>query len=207
MYSQVGIEYYLSEPVVLLNDATFRVLSEHNVRTNADGRVTYWGVCPQVTNMFARVQTTATIQMFWVSRIVNGTPLAFTVPDRRCCVFANNPSASDSVVPHEFGHAMGLKDIYNRRKKNPAEILPNSSQPVSSFVFDDVLRDWTPSDGRGFYEKTDTHYTIIQHFLMNGRDAGGKDIPSSSVEGYGARARHIFDTDKVHIGASNIRED
>lgn len=207
VYSQVGIEYYLSEPVVLLNDATFRVLSEHNVRTNADGRVTYWGVCPQVTNMFARVQTTATIQMFWVSRIVNGTPLAFTVPDRRCCVFANNPSASDSVVPHEFGHAMGLKDIYNRRKKNPAEILPNSSQPVSSFVFDDVLRDWTPSDGRGFYEKTDTHYTIIQHFLMNGRDAGGKDIPSSSVEGYGARARHIFDTDKVNIGASNIRED
>ena len=63
------------------------------------------------------------------------------------------------------------------------------------------------ADGRGFYERVDTHGRVIRLFLMNGFDSGGCDLPCSSVEGYSSSSRNIFDTAKIKIGSSDMRED
>lgn len=209
-YAQAGVEFYLSSPILFLNEPSFSVISEHNVKTNASGRISTWGVCPQVTNLLNRVDcgiSNATVKLVWVSRIINGTPIAFTLRRRRCCIFSANYRASDSPVPHEIGHAMGLDDIYERRKRDARDMLVDGGLPVNSSVFDDLSHDWGESDGRAFYEESDTHSGIIKRCLMHGRDTGGIDIPYSRIEGFSATSRHVFDTMKVSIGASNIRED
>ena len=102
---------------------------------------------------------------------------------------------------------MGLDDIYERRKRDARDMLVDGGLPVNSSVFDDLSHDWGESDGRAFYEASDTHSEIIKRCLMHGRDTGGVDIPYSRIEGFSATSRHVFDTMKVSIGASNIRED
>ena len=210
IYSQAGIEFYFAEAIAYLNEPSFSILSEHNLATNSAGRVSTWGVCPQVRNLLDRVDglsSNATIKLVWVSRIVNGTPLAFTMSSRRSCLFSANPRASDTVMAHEIGHAMGLKDVYDSRKKVSSEHLVGGGNPVDSHVFEDLLHDWGSSDGRGFNEVTDTHSDIIRKCLMHGRDTGGSDIPYSKVEGFSSTSRHVFDTSKVSVGASNMRND
>ena len=210
IYSQAGVEFYFAEAIAYLNEPSFSILSEHNLVTNSAGRVSTWGVCPQVTNLLDRVDglsSNATIKLVWVSRIVNGTPLAFTMSSQRSCLFSANPRASDTVMAHEIGHAMGLKDVYDSRKKVSSDHLVGGGNPVDSHVFEDLPYDWGSSDGRGFNEVTDTHSDIIRKCLMHGRDTGGSDIPYSKVEGFSSTSLHVFDTSKVSVGASNMRND
>lgn len=54
---------------------------------------------------------------------------------------------------------------------------------------------------------TDTHSDVIRKCLMHGYDLGGVDIPYSKVEGFSSTARNVFDTEKVSVGASNMRND
>ena len=204
VYRQSGVEFYLDEPVTVLSNTQFSVINEHNVRTNALGGISYYGVHPDVTNLISHVTSYAEVKIFVVDRIVAGSPLAFTLVDRKSCIIAKSSVSSNAVVPHELGHALGLKDIYNRRKKNKMDLLPNGNLPLCKDVFSDASRDWGSSDGRGFYERVDTHSRTIESFLMNGFDNGGCDIPYSSVEGYAASARNVFDTSKIKIGTSNL---
>ena len=92
-------------------------------------------------------------------------------------------------------------------KKVSSDHLVGGGNPVDSHVFEDLLHDWGSSDGRGFNEVTDTHSDIIRKCLMHGRDTGGSDIPYSKVEGFSSTSRHVFDTSKVSVGASNMRND
>ena len=205
VFSQSGIEFFLIEPVVVLTNSQYAIVTERNLGTNALGRTYYYGVHPDVTNLFSRVNSSAEIKTFWVDRIVQGTTLAFTMSSMKSCVFANNPMASSTVVPHELGHAMGLKDIYNKRKRRRSDLLPCGGLPLSGGVFFDGVHDWGGDVGRGFYESGDTLSLTIDRFLMNGFDCGGCDIPYSSVEGYSSTSRNVFDTSMVPIGSADIR--
>ena len=94
-------------------------------------------------------------------------------------------------------------------RRSTATPATMGSDPIvaKSDLVDDLVHDWGESDGRAFYELSDTHSEIIKKCLMHGRDTGGLDIPYSRIEGFSATSSHIFDTMKVSVGASNMRED
>lgn len=209
IYSQVGIEFYRCGPVCAITNSSFRVVETYALTTNSHGRVRQTRYpSSQVSNLVHYVRTYSSsaheINLVWVNDIVGGSPIAFTWSTERVCVFAKNyQNASYSVCAHEIGHVLGLKDVYNARKRI-ADPMPQSELPVYEEVFSLPEIDWVGDDGRGFYEITDTHRDIIELLLMHGRDSGGTDIPSGSVRGFPSQPRNVFDIRYIPVGAASI---
>ena len=207
IFAQVGIEFYNSSIVVLTNSA-FLVIAEHPIITNKNGVVVLSNQpTVQVTNLLAQTALDAgeEIKLFFVDRIINGTPIAFTMRSENSCVFSNYRNATASVMAHELGHVLGLDDIYADRS-NGREFLPQGDLPLWSGIFLDYVNDRVGGDGRGFYESSDTYRDALFLLLMSGRDYGGSDIPSGMVKGFSMSSRHIFDIQDVTVGASAIKE-
>jgi hypothetical protein len=157
----------------------------------------------------ARAPTNNVIRTFWVGSITNGTPIAFTMQKHKS-VFASQLS-SGRAFAHELGHAIGLADIYVKRKiKGGVVVLPYAGYPVSKDFFDDKICDWGAESACGFYQMSDNLGAIIPSLLMHGEDVSSEsevaDLPSGSVLGFGKDVRSVFATTNVVVGVNGITE-
>ena len=68
--------------------------------------------------------------------------------------------------------------------------------------------DWIGYDGRGFYERQDTHAKIMRQMLMYGsKDGDHKDLPHGNLLGYPRNPMHSFDKRHINVGTKKLEEE
>jgi len=210
IWMQAGLQFQLANPPVEMSLPQFFVLSERDVVTNSTGGVTLGKYASRdVYDLMSYVPTNNSVRTFWVGSITNGTPLAFTMQKQKS-VFMGK-AASSRAFAHELGHALGLADIYVRRKIGGiARELPSARHSVCKDFFRDQVCDWGAESDRGFYPKNDDLAAIISSLLMYGIDesgaGNGADVPSGPVLGYGREPRNAFSVTNVAVGVNGITE-
>ena len=210
IWMQAGLQFQLANPPVEMSLPQFFVLSERDVVTNSTGGVTLGKYASRdVYDLMSYVPTNNSVRTFWVGSITNGTPLAFTMQKQKS-VFMGK-AASSRAFAHELGHALGLVDIYVRRKIGGiARELPSARHSVCKDFFRDQVCDWGAESDRGFYPKNDDLAAIISSLLMYGIDesgaGNGADVPSGPVLGYGREPRNAFSVTNVAVGVNGITE-
>jgi hypothetical protein len=116
-----------------------------------------------------------------------------------------------TVLAHELGHALGLKDCYVDKKNGQevAIVMSNAESPIGSDMFGNVAVDWCAGSGRGFTESSDTRRKPIMNLLMHGRakeySSNGYDIPSGTVKALQENSSAGTDVDHVDVGAEQIK--
>ena len=210
IWKQAGVQFQLDGVVVEMPFPQYFVLSEREIVTNSMGAVELGKFASRdVYDLMAQVPTNNGIKTFWVGSITNGTPIAFTM-QRHKSVFASQ-MASGRAFAHELGHAIGLADIYVKRKiRGGVVVLPYAGYHVSKDFFDDKICDWGSESACGFYQRSDNLGIIISSLLMHGTEVPGAsevaDLPSGSVLGFGKDVRSVFSTTNVVVGVNGITE-
>ena len=116
-----------------------------------------------------------------------------------------------TVLAHELGHALGLKDCYVDKKNGQevAIVMSNAESPIASDMFGSVPVDWCAGSGRGFTEASDTRRKSIMNLLMHGcakeYASNGYDIPSGTVKALQENSSAGTDVDHVDVGAEQIK--
>ena len=116
-----------------------------------------------------------------------------------------------TVLAHELGHALGLKDCYVDKKNGQevAIVMSNAESPIGSDMFGNAAVDWCAGSGRGFTESSDTRRKPIMNLLMHGRakeySSNGYDIPSGTVKALQENSSAGTDVDHVDVGAEQIK--
>ena len=210
IWKQAGVQFQLNSVAMEMPFPQYFVLSERVIVTNSAGVVELGkSASCDVYDLMARAPTNNVIRTFWVGSITNGTPIAFTMQKHKS-VFASQLS-SGRAFAHELGHAIGLADIYVKRKiKGGVVVLPYAGYPVSKDFFDDKICDWGAESACGFYQMSDNLGAIIPSLLMHGEDVSSEsevaDLPSGSVLGFGKDVRSVFATTNVVVGVNGITE-
>ena len=115
-----------------------------------------------------------------------------------------------TVLAHELGHALGLKDCYVDRKigQNVSIVMSNADSPIGSDMFGSIAVDWCAGSGRGFTESSDRRRKTIMNLLMHGcadeYSSNGRDIPSSTIKALHKNSSTGTDIDYVDVGAEQI---
>ena len=202
IYEQVGIRFNLlsiSREVGTTNDW---VLAEYDVdpMTGATNR-------NQVSAQTVALMNTYTnhdcIELYFVGKITNSKAAAF----KSVWGIAVSQLATQHVVAHEIGHALGLSDCYNYSEVNSNTTKDFSKIDISGACFASMARDWGSALGRGFYAKSDKYAVVQQSFLMYGMDGfASVDIPDGAVLSISNKAMSVSSACHVPVGASAIKQ-
>ena len=202
IYEQVGIRFNLlsiSRDVGTTNDW---VLAEYDVdpMTGATNR-------NQVSAQTVALMNTYTnhdcIELYFVGKITNSKAAAF----KSVWGIAVSQLATQHVVAHEIGHALGLSDCYNYSEVNSNTTKDFSKIDISGACFASMARDWGSALGRGFYAKSDKYAVVQQSFLMYGMDGfASVDIPDGAVLSISNKAMSVSSACHVPVGASAIKQ-
>ena len=202
IYEQVGIRFNLlsiSRDVGTTNDW---VLAEYDVdpMTGATNR-------NQVSAQTVALMNTYTnhdcIELYFVGKITNSKAAAF----KSVLGIAVSQLATQHVVAHEIGHALGLSDCYNYSEVNSNTTKDFSKIDISGACFASMARDWGSALGRGFYAKSDKYALVQQSFLMYGMDGfASVDIPDGAVLSISNKAMSVISAFHVPVGASAIKQ-
>ena len=80
-----------------------------------------------------------------------------------------------------------------------------ASGQLTGANFGSMTRDWGDPDGRGFYEITERHASIVNKCLMNGFDGNGQaGIPDGTILSLKKGAKSINDRWLAPIGATSF---
>ena len=205
IFSQIGIQLSLLSISNDVGTAADLILVKDQLYTNSTGR-TYWGCSEQATALLNTYSAGDCVELYFVKRIINPRdidPAAF----RSTLGVAISQIATDHVIAHEIGHALGLEDCYTvNKRKQPPIFLAGVNDHISSSIFDDARCDWGLENGRGFYSADETIGTTLQWMLMYGEDVGDSlDIPSGSVYSLKKKAWSSNETFSSKAGANFIK--
>ena len=210
VWRQAGVVFYLSSPPVEIHAPQYLDLPAHNTVTNAQGvLVPGNGISQAVQNLLSQTQADGCVRVLSVRSFTDSMAAAFTLRANQA-VFLSGVG-NMRVLSHEFGHIVGLADIYEYRKKRSGRIeMTGLNEHISKGCFSDQGKDWGAETGRGFYLETDAQCMIVRALLMYGYDNAGVasavDIPSGGVRGLSATANHPFSTTNICVGANFITE-
>ena len=109
-------------------------------------------------------------------------------------------SVDKNIVGHEFGHAMGLEDIYYSVANNPTNYPSGITNKVDSTLCE---MDWP---GSADYLSDDSHSVLIMKLLMHGGgDGDGMDIPLGKVFGIKRTdVKNVYTTGWVRVGLEDM---
>lgn len=179
-FSQIGIEFELLGEIEAIPDSSYLTLAEHDI-----GRTTR-SASAQCISLFGYGNNYVidVVKVFFVSEIINGTSLGFSVKDRNSIVLSTLGAENYSNVAHELGHIVGLDDIYDITKGLVRYVIRDADSSPTYEMFGDRLRDWTADDGRGFLPRDASRRSVLKSLVMYGYDdRRGCDIPSGSIKG------------------------
>ena len=182
IWTQAGVRFELGSVSFVTNTAWLTHVSQSN----------YW---PSVEQMCNYTNNTGGLELYIVDNLsgANGlfTPGGLVI----------RSTARADTVAHEFGHAMGLKDIY------PAS-RDDGSSPVSGVATKDRLpRDWGTNTSEAYYPEGMLQTTILPLLIMNGAGVSGKCVlPYGRVQGvwYPDGYNAPLSTNTAPVGISNI---
>ena len=205
IFSQIGIQLSLLSISNDVGTAADLILVKDQLYTNSTGR-TYWGCSEQATALLNTYSAGDCVELYFVKRIINPRdidPAAF----RSTLGVAISQIATDHVIAHEIGHALGLEDCYTvNKRKQPPIFLAGVNDHISSSIFDDARCDWGLENWRGFYSADEIIGTTLQWMLMYGEDVGDSlDIPSGSIYSLKKKARSSNETFSSKAGANFIK--
>ena len=205
IFSQIGIQLSLLSISNDVGTAADLTLPKEQLYTNASGRA-YWARSEQATALLNTYSAGDCVELYFVKRIINPRdidPAAF----RSTLGVAISQIATDHVIAHEIGHALGLEDCYTvNKRKQPPIFLAGVNDHISSSIFDDARCDWGLENGRGFYSADEIIGTTLQWMLMYGEDVGDSlDIPSGSIYSLKKKARSSNETFSSKAGANFIK--
>lgn len=206
VFAQVGVEFYIDSRPSGIGDLSYSVLPVHDDVVLPDGRIFRRPCLSRKGVSLLRLLPEASecIRVVYVSQLVQGTEIAFTMPNNRAIVVG--AEGGPRYLAHELGHALGLKDIYAEDDTDCHNRMAGYGDEAYKEIFGDKDCDWGASQGRGFYEKSDTHGALIEALLMHGFDSfGGVDIPSGTVLGLSNGSQGLVDKTDVVVGADEIR--
>ena len=202
IYEQVGIRFNLlsiSRDAGTTNDW---VLAEYDVdpMTGATNRN---HVSAQAVALMNTYTNHDCIELYFVGKITNSKAAAF----KSVRGIAVSQLATQHVVAHEIGHALGLSDCYNYSEVNSHTTKDFSKIDISGACFASRMRDWGSALGRGFYAKSDKYALVQPSFLMYGRDGQTSvDIPDGAVLSISNKAMSVSSAYHVPVGASAIKQ-
>ena len=202
IYSQVGVNLELVEPIVLTNIPQACESTIHGP-ANQD----QWNIA----QLMSLTNGTDGLECYFIN--------AFG--DEACTLGCNceygmaiATNGTGVTLAHEIGHAFGLEDIYTSNNN-----WTNSTVTLKKIAEDEYPRnaymesDWNLGcrghgvGGGRFYRKGETHVGLINRMLMNGlveRAYGGRDITMGQVHGVRCIGSGMSDADwkieKVPVG-------
>jgi hypothetical protein len=110
-------------------------------------------------------------------------------------------AAQADTLAHEFGHAMGLKDIYpNSREGAPCPVTGVASK-------DRMPDDWGTDSSEAYYPEGISQTNILSRLVMNGSGVSGKCVlPYGRIQGvwYPDGYNAPLSTNTAPVGMSNI---
>ena len=207
IFSQIGVQLSLLSVSNNVGTAADLILPKEQLYTNASGRV-YWARSEQATALLNTYSAGDCIELYFVKKISSkrgGMPAALKSP----LGIVVSQVATEHVVAHEIGHALGLEDCYSSNKYRRQPIfLANAGDSVSAWAFSNARCDWGLESGRGFYPQGDTIEGILSEMLMYGVDVGDSlDIPSGSVYSLKKDASSPLQTFSSKVGSDFIKSD
>lgn len=177
IYRQVGVSFNLIEPIVVTN-----IPDAVEIYTG-DGHDGHW-TSSQLVNLMSG---TDGLECYFVKKIHDAGSKSVIGLNRAGGTIIS-ASADQITMAHEFGHAMGMRDIYY--EDNEYNRLPFTYTKASAFT-----GDWNGGcngsgmGGTRYYECGTWHRDIINRMLMCGTSYEGvqnADITFGSVEGFNA---------------------
>ena len=202
IYSQVGVNIELVEPVVMTNIPS---AWEPTIRGPIDQD--QWNV----VQLMALTNGTDGLECYFVNSFGDDVDVLGCNCEYGMAITADGTGVT---LAHEIGHAFKLKDIYasNESSTNATvtlKMIPEDEMPRNVYM----ESDWNAGcrghgvGGGRFYRKGETHVGIINRMLMNGSvesASGGRDITMGQVHGVRCRGQGTSDTDwtveKVPVG-------
>ena len=193
IYSQVGVNIELVEPIVTTN-----ITAAYNVTYDEPepGKLTK-------EELVALNAGTGMLECYFINCFVDDLQILGMNCESGMAMTA---SADGRTLAHEIGHAFGLEDIYVSNVASTNEMV--SLKAVSSterprYLF--MESDWNLGcEGHGeggcrFYGKATMHEDLLDRMLMNGMRhghiGGGRDITMGNVHGVWHRGDGKKDSD------------
>ena len=182
IWSQAGVRFELGSVSFVTNSEWLSHVSQSN----------RW---PTVDQMCNYTNNTGGLELYVVDSLsgANGlhTPGGIAI----------RSTARADTVAHEFGHAMGLKDVYTASRDD-------GSSPVSGVAAKDrIPRDWGTDASEAYYPEGMLQTTILSLLIMNGGGSAGQCVlPYGRVQGvwYPDGYNAPLSTDTAPVGLSNI---
>lgn len=116
-----------------------------------------------------------------------------------------------TVLAHELGHALGLRDCYVDKPIGSDEsiAMADAEAAIEVDMFGSSANDWGAGSGRGFTEVSDVRRKAIMKLLMHGcaeeYARNGLDIPSGAIKALHKNSSDGTDVDYVSVGAEQIK--
>ena len=181
IYSQVGVNVELVEPIVLTN-----ITAAYNVTYDepGPGKLTK-------EQLVALNAGTGMLECYFINCFIDDLQILGMNCESGMVMTA---SADGRTLAHEIGHAFGLEDIYVSNVASTNELVTLkavSSSERPRYLF--MESDWNLGcEGHGeggcrFYGKATMHEDLLDRMLMNGMRhghlGGGRDITMGNVHG------------------------
>ena len=182
IWSQAGVRFEFGSVSFVTNPAWLTHISQSN----------HW---PTVEQMCNYTNNTGGLELYIVDDLsgVNGlyTPGGLVI----------RSAAQADTVSHEFGHAMGLKDIY-------AASRDDGSSPVSGVVAKDRLPlDWGTDASEAYYPEGMLQTNLLHRLIMIGTESPeNRVLPYGRIQGvwYPDGYSAPLSTNTAPVGFSNI---
>jgi hypothetical protein len=182
IWSQAGVRFELGSVSFVTNSAWLTHASQSN----------HW---PTVEQMCNYTNNTGGLELYLVDDLsgVNGLHTQGGLVIRS--------AAQADTLAHEFGHAMGLKDIYpNSREGAPCPVTGVASK-------DRMPDDWGTDSSEAYYPEGISQTNILSRLVMDGSGVSGKCVlPYGRIQGvwYPDGYNAPLSTNTAPVGMSNI---
>ena len=205
-FTQVGIRFELACEPENVGTPDDWAIPMFNLSTNAAGKVSRSRYITQhMLSFLDNYKTNDCVEVYYIGQILNLDAAAAWLETG----IVVSKSSNRFTLAHEFGHALGLKDIYYRVQVENSyghivdRWLPSRDKIVIPNYFRSWPYDWGDETGRGFYGRSDTLATTIDRLLMNGYDRQWTgDIPDGRLLGLAKNA----DVDFQKVGVREIKK-